>query len=98
MVSISVCFRPFLERWHQLLRGHRQQQLSVTDSNFFGNGAGSGATYAYYSNFFGYYAGYGATYAYFSNFFGESAGYGATNAYYSNFFGTNVEATGALIG
>ena len=59
----------------------------VTNSIFFGVGAGQVATGATASNFLGNNAGYGATGASNSNFFGQNAGYLATGGSNSNFFG-----------
>lgn len=63
---------------------------SVSQSLFFGSGAGTSATTASNSNFLGENAGSGATGAEHSNFFGQNAGLNATGAYNSNFFGRNT--------
>ena len=63
---------------------------NVTDSNFFGNYAGYGASLASNSNFFGNYAGYAASGANDSNFFGVAAGFNVINANNSNFIGAGA--------
>jgi hypothetical protein len=66
---------------------------SISDSIFFGGGAGNLAVSASYSNFLGFEAGYLVSNANNSNFLGFQAGFEASNAGASNFLGAQAGAS-----